>query len=320
MRPVTSSAPLLRPLGIGEILDVSLKIVWRNASTLIRVVVFVVLPVQIVSALLGASLVSDTTNDNTFTFDTSSQPTISHSDVNALIGYLVAVLLLALISSTLSSGACFRAIATAYLGERSGWKESLAFALRRFPSILWITFLAGFLSILGAIACILPGIYLWVLFSVAIPAMMTEGVRGRKALGRSRRLVRNFWWRAFGVAVLGYLLTSILSGAISAIILGISSFNASADSLSGIVSNVIAQTVSKVLTTPFVAAFVTVLYFDLRVRKEAFDLQLLAQRIGVEPSAEALARISESAPLRQSGDQPPFWPPPPGWQPRDRDQ
>jgi hypothetical protein len=313
---MTASAPQLRPLGIGEILDVALKIVWRNAGTLIRVVVFVVLPVQIISALLGASLVTDTSNDNTFTFDTSNQ-TISHSDVNALIGYVVAVLLLGLISSTLASGACFRAIATAYLGERSGWRESLRFALKRFPSLLWITLLAGLLSVLGAIACIIPGVYLWVAFSVAVPAMMTEGVRGRRALGRSRRLVRNFWWRAFAVALLGYILTAILSGAISAIILGIGSFNASADSLSGIVSNVISQTLTKVLTTPFVAAFVTVLYFDLRVRKEAFDLQLLAQRIGVEPPTEALARITEPAPFQPSGDRPPFWPPPPGWKPGD---
>ena len=90
--------------------------------------------------------------------------------------------------------------------------------------------------------------------------------------------------------------------------------SASSNSLAGIVLNVIAGTLSKVLTTPFTAAFVTVLYFDLRVRKEAFDLQLLAQRIGVEPSPEALARMGESASL-DSGDQPPFWPPPPGWKP-----
>ena len=310
---MTGPAPQLRPLGIGEILDVSLKIVWRNAGTLIRVVVFVVLPVQIVSALLGASLVSDSTN--TFSFRSQNQATISSSDVNAAIGYGVAIVVLALISSTLASGACFRAIASAYLGEQTGWRESLRFALRRFPSLLWITFLAGLLSILGAIACLIPGIYLWVAFSVAVPAMMTEGVRGRKALGRSRSLVRNFWWRAFGVAFLGYLLTGILSSVVSGLILGISAFNTSADSLAGIVLSVIAETLSKVLTTPFLAAFVTVLYFDLRVRKEAFDLQLLAQRIGVEPPPEALARLSEPAPLASGDDQPPFWPPPPGWKP-----
>jgi hypothetical protein len=313
MPPMTEPVPHLRPLGIGEILDVSLKIVWRNAGTLIRAVVFVVLPVQIISALLGASL---TTSSSSTTFSFESDQTVSNSDVNAAIGYAVAVVILALISSTIANGACFRAVASAYLGERTGWRESLAFAVKRFPSLLWITILTGLLALLGAIACIIPGIYLWVAFSVAVPAMMTEGVRGRKALGRSRRLVKNFWWRTFAVALLGYILTGILSSVISGLILGLAAFNTSLDSTTGIVANVIAQTVSKVLTTPFVAAFVTVLYFDLRVRKEAFDLQLLARRIGVEPPPEALARISEPAPYAQpGGDKPPFWPPPPGWKP-----
>ena len=63
----------------------------------------------------------------------------------------------------------------------------------------------------------------------------------------------------------------------------------------GIVVSIVAGTLSSLVTTPFVAAFVTVLYFDLRVRKEAFDLQLLAQRIGVDPPAGAL--LGPAAPL-----------------------
>ena len=307
----TLPAPQLRPLGIGEILDVSLKIVWRNAGTLTRVVVFVVFPVQVVSALLGASVRPSNLSD-TGTFGAGSQPTFTHSDVNALIGYGVAIVVLALLSSTLASGACFRAVASAYLGERTGWRESLAFAVKRLPSLLLITFLAGLLSVLGAILCVLPGIYLWVSFSVAVPVLLTEGVRGRKALGRSRALVRGFWWRVFAVAILGYILTAIIGGAITGLIVGISFASTSPDSFAGIVLNVVAGTLSKVLTTPFVAAFVTVLYFDLRVRKEAFDLQLLAQRIGVEPSPEAL---SYAEPTPESSEQPPFWPPPPGWKP-----
>ena len=33
-------------------------------------------------------------------------------------------------------------------------------------------------------------------------------------------------------------------------------------------------------TTPFIAAVTTLVYFDLRVRKEGFDLALLAERMG----------------------------------------
>src|SRR5260221_267464 len=42
----------LRPLALGEVLDVGIKIVARNAGTLFRVVVFVVLPVQLLSTLV----------------------------------------------------------------------------------------------------------------------------------------------------------------------------------------------------------------------------------------------------------------------------
>ena len=46
-------------------------------------------------------------------------------------------------------------------------------------------------------------------------------------------------------------------------------------------------TVGSVLTTPYSAAVVTLLYFDLRVRKEGLDLQLIAEGAGVERDPDA---------------------------------
>ena len=302
----------LRPLGIGEVLDVALKIVWRNAGTLIRVVVFVVFPVQVISALVTASAAPSRLNTGTGTFGGSG--TLSGNEVGAVVAAVVVVLVLSLLSATLASGACFRAVASAYLGERTGWRQSLGYALRHVHSLLWVTFLSALVAGLGLIACVVPGVYLWVGFSVAVPVLLTEGTRGRKALGRSRALVQGFWWRAFAIAILGYLLTGLLSGVISGLVVGVTTVSSGEATLAGIVVSIVSGTVSKVLTTPFVAAFITVLYFDLRVRKEAFDLQLLAQRIGVEPPPGALAPPPPPPP-EQPSDQPPFWPPPPGWRP-----
>lgn len=305
---------MLRPLGIGELLDVALKIVWRNAGTLVRVVVFVVLPVQVVTALLAASASPSSLNTRSGGFTGNQQP-FSSSDVKALVGYTVVAVVLGFISSSLASGACFRAIASAYLGERTDWKSSLAYALKHVHSIMWISFLSSLLAGLALIACIIPGVYLWTAFAVAIPALLTEGVRGSKALGRSRELVKGYWWRVFGVVLLGYLLSSILGGAIEAAVVAVTTVQSGQASFVGVVVSIVAGTLSALVTTPFVAAFVTVLYFDLRVRKEGFDLQLLAQRIGVDPPAGALA--GPVAPLEHDqGDEPPFWPPPPGWKPR----
>jgi hypothetical protein len=320
MRRVTAEPSQLRPLGIGEILDVALKIVWRNAGTLVRIVVFVVLPVQILTALLAASVSPRSLNSGTsYTFRSqSSDSTLSSSDLKAFIGYGIAVLILGLLSSTLASAACFRAIVSAYLGERTDWKSSLGYALKRLHSVIWVTVLASLAAGFGLILCVLPGIYFWVSFSVAVPVLLTEGKRGSRALGRSKALVKDYWWRAFGVTVLGYILTTILAGAIEGALVGVTSISAGDSSLTAIVLNVVAGTGSKLVTTPFVAAFIIVLYIDLRVRKEAFDLQLLAGRIGVEPPAGVLEARLASAPRPElSGDQPPFWPPPPGWKPRD---
>ena len=179
-----------------------------------------------------------------------------------------------------------------------------------------MTFLIGLATIAGAILCFLPGIYFGIVFSLGLPVLLTEGKKGRKALGRSRALVKGFWWRVFGIVVLGYILSFIIGGAIEGAVIGLSSVGSGDSSLTAVVVNVIAGTLSKVATTPFVAAFVIVVYFDLRVRKEAFDLQLLADRIGVEPPPGAL--LQQVTPVGRpelSGDQPPFWPPPPGWKP-----
>jgi len=83
-------------------------------------------------------------------------------------------------------------------------------------------------------------------------------------------------------------------------------------------ADAIGQTLSSALTTPLSAAVLTVLYFDLRVRKEGFDLELLARRLGVEPGTFTGPEIMPPGPPPvDSDDQPPFWPPPPGWKPRD---
>ena len=46
----------------------------------------------------------------------------------------------------------------------------------------------------------------------------------------------------------------------------------------GVISQGVATTVVAVFTTPFIAAAIVACYFDLRIREEAFDVQLLMQR------------------------------------------
>src|SRR5207245_2753920 len=78
------SAPALRPLGIGEILDVGIKIYWRHALTLFRIVLFVVLPAQI---LVNVVQVSALPAGVTGTFSTNPfGPNFQSSDTAGLSG------------------------------------------------------------------------------------------------------------------------------------------------------------------------------------------------------------------------------------------
>ena len=56
----------------------------------------------------------------------------------------------------------------------------------------------------------------------------------------------------------------------------------------------VAAIISTSLAKPFQVAVIAVIYFDLRVRKEGFDLQLLADRIGGTTYADVPSAPSHS--------------------------
>jgi hypothetical protein len=247
-------------------------------------------------------------------------------ELRVYLAGLSVTLLLTLIGTQLVTGSCFKVVADAYLGGSPTIRSALGFVLTRLHSLLLILLLATLGYVVGFILCFFPGVYLWVCWALALPVLLTENVRGRRALGRSRQLVRGTWWRAFGLLLLGYLLAGIgnavIAGAASPLVSRIGR-----DTVAGVIVATVAATVAGAVTTPFAAAFVGILYFDLRVRKEGFDLQLLAERMGLPPGTELPAAALAPPPASARGGawpptppvggpgQPPYWPPPPGWQP-----
>ena len=104
-----------------------------------------------------------------------------------------------------------------------------------------------------------------------------------------------------------------MNSALAALAVGVAASGANADTVLGFTVATLAAIIAKSITTPFSAAYVTVLYFDLRVRREAFDLQLLAEHVGIDPPEGGPGLLEPPPP--DPSDAPPFWPPPPGWKP-----
>ena len=276
--------PELRPLGVAEIVDVAIKVYLRHAPRLFGLVALVVVPVQLLQLLLNLSATPVTASET--------------PDTPTLVGFVVGGLLVGLLSfvaTTLATAACFKAVADAYLGHRPDTSDSLRFARGRLGSLMLVTLLGALLTFLGFLLLVLPGIYLWIAFSVAAPVVLFEGVKGGAALGRSRRLVQGRWWPVFGTLLLGFILAAIVGGIITAVLTGVLALGAGSGDFVRALVGAIAGAVAAIITTPFQAALIAILFFDLKVRKEGLDVALLAEGIG-SPSAEPPAGLWRTGP------------------------
>ena len=305
------SAPALRPLRIGEILDASIKIYTSHARTLIGLAATVIVPFQVFTGLVLLSIVPSSADlPNGYSAITNPQPA---PDQAASTGANITIIITGVIAGLLVTAACVKAVSDVYLDQPTGFRPSLGFALRRLPSLLWLTVLLAVLLGLGFIALIIPGIYLYTAWAVATPVLLIEGRKGMKALRRSRALVRGRWWSTTFLLLVATLLVSVVTSIFQGVVLAIV-FSRSDSVVVGVVLVTVSSGIASVLVQPFQAAVRTVLYYDLRVRKEGYDVELLAEQLGIESTTLPGRGYLGPESVGQPGG-PPYWPPPPGWQP-----
>ncbi|HLH14676.1 MAG TPA: hypothetical protein VKV16_07775, partial [Solirubrobacteraceae bacterium] len=252
------SAPALRPLRIGEILDAGLSVYRRNARTLMGLSATVVVPFQALSAVVLLSTVSRAGEVPRETFSIGS----SRPDHAASVGANAILTLAGAIVTVLVTAACVKAVSDIYLDQPATVGASLRFALRRVGALLLLEILTLLGLAIAFLALVVPGVWLYAAWSVAVPALLIEGCRGSGALRRSFRLVRKRWWHVAGVLVVASLMTSIVSGAIEGALLALMLSGAASLTLTVILVS-LTGAVASVLTRPFQAAVTTVLYYDL---------------------------------------------------------
>jgi hypothetical protein len=313
MEAASGGVPRLRPLDLGGTLDTAIKIVTRNAGTLMLAVLVVVVPLEVLSLLIVESTTRVYDVGSSFAV-TGDRGGVLYDDEGAYVAGQIAVGIVSVLTSLLSTVACFKAVADAYLGRRPRAGSSLRYAARRLPSALWLTLVMVVVLIPAFIALLLPGIWLLVAFSVALPALLIERVRGLGALRRSFRLVKGHWFRVFLTLLVAWILISVLQAVVSAALVAVAILALDSTSFAAHVTETVANIAGSALTTPFLSAVTVVIYFDLRVRKEGFDLAVLAERLGgavaTEPVAAPVVSTPE-APLYR-GFAPPVGPDPPG--------
>jgi hypothetical protein len=134
--------------------------------------------------------------------------------------------------------------------------------------------------------------YLWFwvrLRALAVPTLMLEPVGVFGALGRAVRLTRHQFWRLLGLLLLVALVVSVAGGILRLpfSIAGQVFLAGSTDTGYGLMIYLLLTAVGTILSSavlqPFTAAVSALLYIDQRIRKEAYDVELLG-RAGILPS------------------------------------
>ena len=177
---------------------------------------------------------------------------------------LLSLSLFLLFASPIVSAASTHAISELYLGRSVDIRAAFRVGFKLFFKLVGTSFLMMLIVILGLLLLILPGLYLAFAYMLVYQVVVIEGRSGMRALNRSRELAKQNLLRILGIYVVALLLSLVLSSVVGLVLGGIP--------VVGVVANGIVQAV---FTAYWSACFV-LLYFDIRCRKEAFDLEHLA--------------------------------------------
>jgi hypothetical protein len=260
----------LRPRGVGEVLDAAVALYKARFVQLVKLTTIVVVPVQLLNVLITLS-----TRPSDITIGTTGAQPVYDGDeaVWVPLAGTIVMQVVVVLSTAFATAAVTRLVADTYLDQPTSAGGSTRLALHRLPAVLALSIVTSLLVIAGTFACVVPGIWLQVSWAVAMPALLLEEKGVRAAMSRSFALTKFRWGQCFAVYYVGSLLSSFVALGLTAVLDGAISV-----AVEGTAALAIAQGVSgaitAALTTPFIAAAVVVLYFDLRVRGEGFDIQM----------------------------------------------
>src|SRR5216683_6062963 len=277
----------LRPLSLGEILDRTFSLYRRHFLLFLGITAIpqlLILALNLTQTLLTKMpAVPESAPVEQFQ-SAASGGMMAFGIVGVLVG-----LVIYFVAYLFAQGGTVFAVSELYLGRTTTIGASLGRMRGQLGSLLGVLLLNG-LAIMGAaLFLIIPGIYVACRLIICVPAALLEDLGPRSSLERSFRLTQGNAGRSFVIYLLYFIL---LYGAILLFSFpflfaaGLSAKNPGTMRMWMALGQV-GEFVAGVLVGPFPTIATAVFYYDLRVRKEAFDLQIMMNPIGNIPSGPA---------------------------------
>ncbi|BAN29454.1 transmembrane protein [Mycobacterium avium subsp. hominissuis TH135] len=290
----------LRPLTLGDIFNGAVGYIRANPKATLGLTATVVIAMQIITK---AAVLGPLAAYGRFTGDRSDELTAGvlgawsvSVGAGVLVGWLGGMLL---------SGMLTVIVGRAVFGSSITIGETWTKIRGRLPALLGLALLeavvvaaiAGLvvvvIAILAAIgnaaAAVVLGIplvltviallvYLYTVVLFAPVLIVLERLPVLDAITRSFRLVRRGFWRVLGIRALTFLVTAVVANAVAVpfSIVG-QVFQISSSGTAFLISTAILSVgaaIGEIITAPFNAGVIVLLYTDRRMRAEAFDLVL----------------------------------------------
>src|SRR5574341_912934 len=174
----------------------------------------------------------------------------------------------------LLSGASVWVVSEAYLGRAPTLGSALSFATGKMGAVFVSGLAAGIVTFLACLLLIIPGIIVACGYAVTVQAAVLEELASSTdALGRSWALTKGFKGKAFLLWLVMFVLLFVVFVGL-AFMVGV----ATALLKVLVVPAMILFALIILMIYPFTSCVLTLFYYDLRVRKEAFDLELLDRK------------------------------------------
>jgi len=265
----------LRPLSLGELLDRTFFLYRRHFLLFIGIaaVPYLVILVPVLAGLVLYRLLAH------------SSPSFVPAAAVVGIVLIILVAMAVFVAFLYSAGASVFAVSEIYAGRHASIRGSFRLVRGKEWILLGVMFLSGLIIMGGFLALIIPGIYLMCRIPLATAAAMIENIGPGDAIGRSFFLTKDF----AGRSALIYLLAVSLQYGVGLmfqmpfLVLTAVTAKQSHLMLLWTVLGQVGGLLGGILVAPVHTIGFALFYYDLRVRKEAFDLQMMMQAIGADP-------------------------------------
>ncbi len=253
----------IRELSIGGILDQAINLTKNHFGAFFSVVAVTLLPFGLIQAGVNIAFMPQ----DVPLIQTEEEAAAVRQALMENLPILGGAVLLSLLVVPIANAALVRIVANTYLGESTSLGDAIGSAFGMIIPLYW-TWLLMMIAITGGmILCVVPGIIAAFWFSLATQVVVIEKINGFAALKRSRELMRGNVGTVFILSlVLGMISVSAQGGAMMIP-------QAHAKAFITVVINCV--------TTVFTSAAMVVFYFSCRCGYEQFDLQRLAQNVGL---------------------------------------